>query len=215
MKKLQRRHDGTKFCPKCVAIKATTDFAKNAGRSDGLNSWCRNCTSARSRQWIAKNRIGYDPAAFPSKLCRKCNTEKDRSDFHTSFGSKDGLYLYCKKCVSAINAAQSAREDVRAKRRLRDGLPIPTRPEPNACEICGSHRSKKSSLHLDHVHQTGHFRGWLCGNCNRALGCFKDDINVIRRAIAYLCAGSPPSSRNTTPSFSVSHRETERACTPP
>lgn len=51
------------------------------------------------------------------------------------------------------------------------------------CEICGRICEK---LHYDHDHKNGQFRGWLCGPCNRALGCFGDDIGVLRKAVSYL-----------------------------
>ena len=39
---------------------------------------------------------------------------------------------------------------------------------------------------LDHCHDTETYRGWLCHHCNTGLGAFKDDINRIRNAVAYL-----------------------------
>ena len=41
-------------------------------------------------------------------------------------------------------------------------------------------------LVVDHCHKSGKVRGALCQDCNRALGCFKDDINILSRAIEYL-----------------------------
>ncbi len=34
---------------------------------------------------------------------------------------------------------------------------------------------------MDHCHRTGEFRGWLCGDCNRALGKVSDDPSTLRR----------------------------------
>jgi hypothetical protein len=49
----------------------------------------------------------------------------------------------------------------------------PTRPCPERCEVCDSLPGKKS-LSMDHCHLTGVFRGWLCSNCNTALGLLKE-----------------------------------------
>lgn len=64
------------------------------------------------------------------------------------------------------------------------GLPEATRPEPEVCEGCG--RLSKYSLHLDHDHATGKFRGWLCRVCNASLGALGDDLPSIMRIVAYL-----------------------------
>ena len=56
------------------------------------------------------------------------------------------------------------------------------------CAICGTHESQlsKKGLAIDHDHETNKVRGLLCGNCNRALGFFKDDIKNLKRAIRYI-----------------------------
>jgi hypothetical protein len=78
-------------------------------------------------------------------------------------------------------------EEERALRRIAAGLPIPTRPEPRNCECCGaSPKAEHHGLHLDHDHQTGAFRGWLCGRCNSAIGLLGDTIEGVDRAIVYL-----------------------------
>lgn len=41
-------------------------------------------------------------------------------------------------------------------------------------------------LNIDHCHRTGKVRGLLCTKCNFALGHFKDDLSILRRAISYL-----------------------------
>lgn len=62
----------------------------------------------------------------------------------------------------------------------------PTRPEPDACELCGRQSPAGQSLHLDHDHVTGGFRGWLCTHCNHGLGSFRDSPQLLRAAAHYL-----------------------------
>ena len=53
------------------------------------------------------------------------------------------------------------------------------------CKICKTLEGKKH-LAVDHDHKTGKVRGLLCGPCNRALGSFKDDVDILKKAIIYL-----------------------------
>lgn len=54
------------------------------------------------------------------------------------------------------------------------------------CAICSEDISEQSQAHLDHCHTSGTVRGFLCGQCNKALGLFKDSKDSLRKAIAYL-----------------------------
>jgi hypothetical protein len=77
----------------------------------------------------------------------------------------------------------------KSKRRAR-GLPVPTRPCPGKCELCGSPISRgklaDGSFVIDHDHATGAFRGWLCHPCNYGLGMLGDTVEAIERAAAYM-----------------------------
>ena len=39
---------------------------------------------------------------------------------------------------------------------------------------------------LDHNHTTKKFRGWICNNCNVAIGRFADSVTSLQKAIKYL-----------------------------
>jgi hypothetical protein len=39
---------------------------------------------------------------------------------------------------------------------------------------------------VDHDHNTGEVRGFLCSNCNKGLGFFKDSPTSLKNAINYL-----------------------------
>lgn len=71
-------------------------------------------------------------------------------------------------------------------KRRRAGLPEPTRPCPTHCEICLKPPDAKKSLSLDHDHETGAFRGWLCNSCNMGLGMLGDTPLVLTAALRYL-----------------------------
>jgi hypothetical protein len=69
-------------------------------------------------------------------------------------------------------------------RKRREKAASRPRPVDGCCEVCGG--TQKRALHWDHDLKTGLFRGWLCGNCNRALGFVKDDIVRLEKLIVYL-----------------------------
>jgi len=56
------------------------------------------------------------------------------------------------------------------------------------CAICNKDPLEHGEyrLSIDHCHQTNKVRGFLCSNCNRALGMLKDNKDVILSAYNYL-----------------------------
>lgn len=59
--------------------------------------------------------------------------------------------------------------------------------QQGCCKICGVHESDLTkSLAIDHCHTKKQVRSLLCMNCNTGLGLFKDNIELLKKAIKYL-----------------------------
>jgi RNase P subunit RPR2 len=55
------------------------------------------------------------------------------------------------------------------------------------CAICDqSIELWARTTHIDHCHDSKRVRGLLCEDCNRGLGCFKDSVDSLRKAVDYL-----------------------------
>lgn len=94
-----------KKCTKCKETKDETEFYKNKKTKDGLHKWCKICHSTGMKITYKKTQLNnlnsYSPALI--KTCSKCNIEKSSCEFSKATRAKDGLFSWCKKCVSDIN----------------------------------------------------------------------------------------------------------------
>lgn len=115
-----------------------------------------------------------------SKVCSKCNQELPIS----AFAKANGNYprSECKECGKKQN-------EIRNELKKIHGQP----PEDYSCPVCKRAYNdiqylgtKKGGWCLDHCHKTGKFRGWLCHDCNKAIGFFKDDAELMKSAIDYI-----------------------------
>jgi hypothetical protein len=102
----------------------------------------------------------------------------------------------CKKCgpVELINKGGGVRCKIAVaeqKGTWTRGLGYMSTAERNRikaeknhrCEIC---KNEDALLNRDHDHDSGEARGWLCGSCNRGLGLFKDNPELLRAAALYV-----------------------------
>jgi len=138
------------------------------------------------------------------KRCAKCLEFKTLNNFSKDNGRKGGRYPNCRLCEKIRGAAKYANPAYREKlllrgkiwreanrpwkkayiRQWRHGV-VPSRPEPFHCEICGSLPGPKG-MNLDHCHKQKIFRGWLCTNCNCAIGFAKDNPALLRKLADYV-----------------------------
>jgi hypothetical protein len=105
-----------------------------------------------------------------TKVCTVCEQEKPVTAFSKDKQKPDGYYPHCKVCNNL---------NTKNRRRLREQNPL---PEDSRCECC----RKVKKLVLDHCHKTQSFRGWLCNDCNTALGKLGDNTTGVLKALDYL-----------------------------
>lgn len=58
------------------------------------------------------------------------------------------------------------------------------------CAICLDPIGEET-CRMDHNHQTTQRRGLLCHHCNVGIGHFREDVEILKRAITYLTANVP------------------------
>lgn len=95
-------------------------------------------------------------------------------------------------------AYRAANPDKEKARGLKDSFGINLRQyedmliaQKGKCAICErretmKRKGKDVALAVDHCHENGAVRGLLCTACNKAIGLFGDDIEIIQSAIRYL-----------------------------
>ena len=66
--------------------------------------------------------------------------------------------------------------------------PQPPIGKPFHCPICDRTiiRQYKNDVVLDHFHDTGKVRGWICRMCNNSMGMMEDNVSILKRAIKWL-----------------------------
>ncbi len=125
-----------------------------------------------------------------AKTCNHCGELKPFSAFWIRREVRDGRQTHCIMCQKSVSfTPEKSRE-----RYLQKAYGISTAEydellvrQGGVCAICGAASdSRGRRLVVDHDHATGRVRSLLCGDCNYALGCFKDDANLIRLAAEYL-----------------------------
>ncbi len=92
---------------------------------------------------------------------------------------------YIRNRTAHVRQVNECRRKRAAKRRIEEEV-IAGRPRPTCCEICGDDSRK---IVFDHCHNTGHFRGFICDQCNRILGLVKDSPRLLEKMAKYLQEG--------------------------
>lgn len=118
--------------------------------------------------------------------CVKCHEYKTEAEYYKrSAIAGGGLERQCKSCRKD-HMKQNFRQYLFGM--TMDEYLEKVQQQDNKCAICGAEHSDENRkvLVIDHNHETDNIRGLLCGNCNKGLGHFKDNITHLQNAIDYL-----------------------------
>lgn len=137
------------------------------------------------------------------KICNTCKLNKPNNKFGVNNRFNDNLHRTCKECDSlrrkinyrpekariAWEKNKYSKPEYAEDRRLRSAYGITkvfrdfmANRVNDKCEIC----EKRVKLVVDHDHETGVVRGMLCSTCNRGLGHFNDDKDMLTKALTYI-----------------------------
>ena len=134
------------------------------------------------------------------KRCSKCDEEKIENEFCRQKSGKDGRAYWCRDCASKYRRAYRlanrfglALVNTKTMAKERNYAPCITTVEEiqeaftGLCHACGVPEVECiHNFHMDHDHETGEFRGWLCGHCNKALGFMGDSLDRAMLLVEYL-----------------------------
>lgn len=164
-----------KRCAKCGEMKSGSEFSPDKRKKDGLYARCRICRAEdyrihyeanleesrkRGRDWVRKN---------SEKARKNVQSWRGRNRFsvimqQSRSAAKKRGYVPCSATAEEIEYAFSGK-----------------------CAICGVPELEcNKRLQMDHCHKTGEFRGFLCGKCNKALGLFNDNEEILINALHFL-----------------------------
>lgn len=135
------------------------------------------------------------------KSCSKCKEIKPADGFYVNKKAKSGLSSQCRACCvqnskrwldrnggASYNSAKKRKQYLRNYGITEEDYQSLLEAQGGVCAICGGTdwSGSKGTPSIDHCHESGKVRGLLCMGCNVALGRFKDDIELLARAIEYL-----------------------------
>ena len=120
------------------------------------------------------------------KTCNECRIEKIMTEFSVNQYGKNNRILRRPVCIECYSKKKKINPKLRREYELMNPRPqIGSSWECPICEV-DKIREFKNDVCLDHNHETGQIRGYLCGSCNASIGKFHEKIDRLERAIKWL-----------------------------
>lgn len=153
-----------KVCTRCQTLLPIEAYAwRKYEGGYKRRSWCRECEAAAGREYARKRRANPEGRKQIRAAKLKNYREQDPDT---------------KRLRSIRASARRLGLDPDEIVRAWDGT-------GHRCQICGRPPGERR-LCIDHCHESGRFRGFLCGPCNTGIGQLQDSPDLLRAAITYL-----------------------------
>lgn len=127
-----------------------------------------------------------------TKKCSKCNEILPVANFHMQAGRNHNHYRFNSPCKVCANLNRNKNYHKEYYRKLKYNITneqyqLKLKEQNYSCVICNIHQDDYSKeFCIDHCHKTGKIRDLLCTQCNSGIGFFRENINVMKKAIAYM-----------------------------
>lgn len=151
---------GLKECSTCKEVKGVEYFCFCIKNNDGYDKRCKSCRNKSYKKYYAK----------PETVAKK-----------KIYYQKN--YLINKSKVLHRNKLYNIKRLYNITHEEYLNILI---SQNNKCLICGDTITPGCGCHLDHDHETGKIRGFLCQGCNKGLGHFRDNPKLLLSAYNYL-----------------------------
>jgi hypothetical protein len=156
-----------KKCSSCKELKESSNFTKDKNTKTGLSVYCKPCQRTMShKRYLADPKRAYKWA----RAWAKNNPDKIKGYLRKHQKNRKRLHRrWTLKTRYGLTPEQF------------DNL---VKQQENKCAIC--EEVSTVTLNVDHCHKTGKIRALLCRRCNRAIGLFKDNIDLLIKSVVYL-----------------------------
>lgn len=137
---------------------------------------------------------------YKTPLRKRLNAKryKDKKNKSPKWRKKMSVYMHKyrqdnKDHMNELNRKHYEKNSTKINLRRKGlslDLVVEIKNHSGLCDICGSPGDGRwKKLNIDHCHEKLVFRGMLCTNCNRGIGWFKENPELIKKAYHYLIGG--------------------------
>lgn len=123
------------------------------------------------------------------RKCPLCGEMLEYENFHIIKYGEDKYKLQspcieCRRSKEKLRARETKFSRIAKKYNMTEAEYHNKLKEQNGkCSICGKEMTKPF---LDHCHETGKVRDFLCPTCNTGIGLFNDNTELLTSAILYI-----------------------------
>lgn len=120
------------------------------------------------------------------RVYRAANQEKLLAAKRAHYTANKEKLLAAKRAYKANNKDAVRRTQWRRRGISADAAELALITHDGMCDACGTDSPGGNGWCVDHSHTSGRVRGVLCAKCNIGIGMLGDNVEGLRKALAYL-----------------------------